>query len=78
MKSGVTPQAACSSGVSCWWVVLAGWMTRLFASPMFARCEKSRSRSITFLLASHPPFTPNPTRAPNPPARYFRARAWDG
>ena len=24
--SGITPAAACSSGVSCEWVVLAGWM----------------------------------------------------
>ncbi len=40
-KSGVTPVFACSSTVSCWWVVLAGWITRLFESPIFARSEKS-------------------------------------
>jgi hypothetical protein len=30
-SSGVTPVVACSSTVSCWWVVEAGWMTSDFA-----------------------------------------------
>ena len=33
MKSGVTPVASCSSSDSCWWVVDAGWMTSVLASP---------------------------------------------
>ena len=33
MRSGVTPDASCSSSVSCWCVVVAGWITRVFASP---------------------------------------------
>ena len=34
--SGVTPVSACSSMVSCEWVVEAGWMTRDLESPMWA------------------------------------------
>jgi hypothetical protein len=33
---GVTPVAACSDSVSWEWVVLAGWIARLRASPMLA------------------------------------------
>ena len=32
-----TPAAASCSSDSCWWVVEAGWMTSVRASPMFAR-----------------------------------------
>lgn len=31
MRSGETPELSCSSGVSCSWVVEAGWMTRVLA-----------------------------------------------
>jgi len=34
---GVTPAEACSSSLSCWWVVEAGWITRVLASPTLAR-----------------------------------------
>ena len=34
---GVTPADACSSSLSCWWVVEAGWITRVLASPTLAR-----------------------------------------
>ena len=34
---GVTPADACSSSLSCWWVVDAGWITRVLASPTLAR-----------------------------------------
>ena len=37
MKSGVTPALAICSSFSCAWVVLAGWMARLLASPTLAR-----------------------------------------
>ena len=65
-KSSVTPVASCSSGVSCWCVVDAGWITRLFASPMFARCEKSLTGSMNFFPASSPPLMPKPMIAPQP------------
>ncbi len=42
----MTPVAACSSSVSCWWVVLAGWMTRLLASPTLARRLNSLTLSM--------------------------------
>lgn len=35
IKSGVTPDAICSSAVSCWCVVDAEWMTSVFASPAY-------------------------------------------
>ena len=34
MRSGVTPEASCSSSVSCWCVVDAGWITSVLASPV--------------------------------------------
>ena len=34
---GVTPAEACSLSLSCWWVVEAGWITRVLASPTLAR-----------------------------------------
>ena len=37
IKSGVTPAASCSSSLNCSWVVEAGWITRLLASPILAR-----------------------------------------
>ena len=36
-KSGVTPVEICCASSSCWCVVVAGWMARDLASPMFAR-----------------------------------------
>lgn len=33
IKSGVTPEASCSCSLSCWWVVVAGWITSVLASP---------------------------------------------
>lgn len=32
-RSGVTPELSCSSGVSWLWVLEAGWMTSVLASP---------------------------------------------
>ena len=77
-KSAETPVETCSSGESWLCVVLAGWMARLFASPMLARCEKSRSASMNFLPPSNQPFTTKPSRPPKPPLRYFFAAAWLG
>ena len=44
--SGVTPVARCSSSLSCWCVVEAGWITSDLASPMLA----SRLNSLTALM----------------------------
>lgn len=41
IMSGVTPTTRKSSGVSCLWVVEAGWLTSDFASPRFTRRLKS-------------------------------------
>ncbi len=68
-KSSVTPVETCSSGVSCWWVVEAGWMIRLLESPMFARCENSFTESISLTPASRPPLMPKPMIAPCPCGR---------
>ena len=37
IMSGVMPPARCSSSLSCWCVVLAGWITSDLASPTLAR-----------------------------------------
>ena len=41
MKSGLTPAPTISSSLSWLWVVVAGWIARLLASPTFARWLKS-------------------------------------
>ena len=51
-RSGLTPDATCCSSVSCWWVVLAGWMISVLASPILARCEISRSSSMNLAPVS--------------------------
>ena len=56
MKSGVTPADVISSAVSWLWVVLAGWMARLLASPTLARWLKSWRWSMKDRPASTPPF----------------------
>ena len=50
--SGVTPALFCSASVSCWWVVEAGWMTSVFASPTLARCDASFTASMNVFPAS--------------------------
>ena len=54
-RSGVTPASRCSSSLSCWWVVLAGWTISVFASPTFARNVARSTSSQTRLPASYPP-----------------------
>jgi len=68
-RSSLTPASASSPSSSWEWVVVAGWIARDLASPMFARCEKSSSESMNFRPASRPPSTPNATSAPAPPGR---------
>jgi len=77
-KSGVTPAESCSSGLSCWCVVVAGWMTSVLASPMLARCEASLTLSMNFDPAVAPPLMPKPRIAPAPLGNYFSARSWSG
>ena len=48
------------------WVVLAGWMTSVRASPMLARWLHSSTDSTKRRPASRPPCTPNENTAPGP------------
>ena len=63
-RSLLTPEASCSASVSCWWVVLAGWITRVLASPTLARCEANSTPSIKARPASTPPRIPNVSTQP--------------
>jgi hypothetical protein len=47
-------------------VVLAGWITSDFASPTFARCEKSRSDSMKRRPCSRVPLRLKLNTAPQP------------
>lgn len=53
-------------------------MTRLFASPMLARCESSFTDSMNFFPDSRPPFMPKPISPPKWVFRYFLASLWFG
>jgi hypothetical protein len=75
---GVTPAVSCCSGVSCAWVVDAGWMTRLRTSPMLARWLNSCSESTSARPASTPPFSSKERTAPTPRGAYRFAAAYDG
>ena len=74
-NSGVTPVWTCSSGVSCEWVVVAGWIMSDFASPMLRHGLNNLTLSISLVPASLPPLMPKPTMAPWPLGRYFFALA---
>ena len=54
---GVMPAAASAASSMRKCVVVAGWITSDFASPMLARCEKSESASMNLRPASRPPFS---------------------
>ena len=45
-RGGRDPCAASSSGESCEWVVVAGWITSDFTSATFASSEKISSESM--------------------------------
>ena len=70
-RPGVTPVVSCSSGVSCEWVVEAGWITRLRTSPMLATWLCSSSASTNFWPASLPPCSSKVSTAPAPFGAYF-------
>ena len=45
IRSALTPDGLLlGSSVSCWWVVVAGWITRVLASPTLARWLASSTR----------------------------------
>src|SRR5665811_1417387 len=75
---GVTPEKACSSGVSWLCVVDAGWMTSERTSPMFATCECSSSAETNACPAAEPPSISNASTAPAPRGVYFLAASCHG
>src|ERR1700743_933181 len=73
---GPTPAARSSSSLSWRWVVLAGWMIRLFASPTFARWDQSDTPRMRSWPPARPPAQSNENTAPAPSGRYFSTRCW--
>ena len=65
-RSAGTPAATSASSDSWRWVVLAGWMISVRASPMLARWLHSSTDSTRRRAASRPPCTPNDSTAPGP------------
>ena len=78
MRSGDTPDANCSSSDSCEWVVVAGWITSVFASPTFARLLANLVESTTLLptAASSPPLTPKLNTLQNVPSLSVLRANW--
>ena len=72
---GSTPASSSCCSVSWAWVVDAGWMTRVFASPMLARWLARFTDSMNFWPPSRPPFTTKENTEPGPFGRYFFARS---
>src|SRR5207253_1797581 len=71
--SGVTPALRRSASSICRCVVEAGWITSVFASPMFARWLMNCAASMKRSPALAPPLTPK-LRSPEAPCgRYFFA-----
>src|SRR4051812_38899332 len=64
-----TPEAASSASLSWRWVVLAGWMIRLFASPTLARCDQRVTPRIRSCPPSRPPSQSKENTAPAPRGR---------
>ena len=74
IKPGVTPEAICSALLNCSWVVLAGWITSVLASPTLANKLANLSESITDFAASAPPFIYMFTTPPKPLLKYLLAK----
>src|SRR6202044_3287744 len=66
-----TPAARSSSSLSWRWVVLAGWMIRLLASPTLARWDQSDTPRMRSCPPARPPAQSNENTAPAPSGRYF-------
>ena len=77
-RPGVTPAVSCCSGVSCAWVVDAGWMTSERTSPMLARWLNSDRLFTNSRPASTPPLSSNDRTAPTPFGAYLFAAAYHG
>ena len=65
------PCCSSSASVSWLWVVLAGWMTRLFTSATFASRLKMGRWSMNFLAVPASPFTSKVKMLPPPLGKYF-------
>ena len=65
-SSSPNPAALSCAASICWCVVLAGWMTRVLASPTLARWLASRSASMNFRPAARPPLMPQLMIEPAP------------
>ncbi len=74
--SSVMPAAASASASMRECVVVAGWITRVLASPTLARWDISSVPSIKAWPALRPPLTPKLTMEPAPFGKYFLASAW--
>ncbi len=66
MRSDPTPAANLSASVSCRWVVLAGWITSVLASPTLARWLASSTPPMKAQPASAPPRMPKVRTQPKP------------
>ena len=77
-RSSPTPAAARSATDICWWVVLAGWITSVLASPTLARWEARRTAAMNLAPASRPPAMPKLRMAPVPLGYSLRASSWSG
>ncbi len=75
IMSSVTPDSICCTTLSCWCVVVEGWITSDFASPTLASSEKSFKLSMKVFAAAAPPLMPKVRIEPWPCGRYFCARA---
>ena len=69
--SGDTPAARCSASDNCRCVVEPGWITSVFASPTFARCDRNVHASMKrsparFASPLAPGLTPNDRMPPAP------------
>ena len=74
------PSAARCSGVSRWWVVVAGWVTRLLASPRLFEISTISSASRKRKAAALPPASSSASIVP--PVSICRAESaacgWSG
>ena len=78
MVPWVMPPAASASSLIRKCVVLAGWMTRLLASPTLARWLNTWSDSTKALPCARLPLMSKLKTLPAPLGNSFLASAWDG
>jgi len=76
MVDGLMCCSLSSSGESCEWVVVAGWIMRLFTSATFASSEKISRLSINVHASFSPPFISNVNIEPPPLGNRLVYRAW--